>query len=89
MLQAVQRRFVVGRVIAFGELFNYPNYVDHEMRALLELEAATGLEYEYLAHTPDNTAASLRITATATSLGAQAAGRWSRRHCSPRWQPRM
>ncbi len=76
VLQAVQNRFVVGSVVAFDELFNYRTYADHEMRALLELEAETGLEYEYLAHTPDKTAASLRITGASTRFDTASAGYW-------------
>jgi hypothetical protein len=89
ILHAVQKRLVVGSVVAFAELFNYPNYADHEMRALLELEAETGLEYEYLAHTPDKTAASLRITASSTGVRAHAAGREGYRCWSPGRQPRI
>jgi len=76
VLQAVQHRVVVGSVVAFAELFNYPNYADHEMRALLELEAETGLEYEYLAHTPDRTAASLRITGAGARFDMASARYW-------------
>jgi hypothetical protein len=76
VLKALQDRLVVGSVLAFDELFNYPNYAEHEMRALLELQEETGLEYEYLAHTPDKTAASLRMTGISTRFGVSNTGRW-------------
>jgi hypothetical protein len=53
---------VVGSVIAFDELYNYPNYADHELKALLELAATTGIKYRHLGHTTETTAASLQIT---------------------------
>lgn len=62
VLQTLRERFVVGTVIAFDELFNYPNYADHEMKALFELVATTGCEYVYLGHVSTKTAASLQIT---------------------------
>jgi hypothetical protein len=62
VLQALRDRFVAGTVIAFDDLFNYPNYAHHEMRALLELAATAGLEYTYLGHVPEKTAASIQIT---------------------------
>ena len=61
-LQVLQERFVVGTVIVFDELFNYPYCADHELKALLELSAATGIAYRYLGHTPLTTAASVQIT---------------------------
>lgn len=55
-----------GTVIVFDELFNYPNFADHEMRALLETASEQGLEYEYLGYVnkrfPASSAASLKIT---------------------------
>jgi Macrocin-O-methyltransferase (TylF) len=62
VLEALRDRLVVGTVIAFDELYNYPNYADHEMKALLELAAGTGIEYTYLGHTAETTAASLQVT---------------------------
>ena len=61
VLQALRDRLVIGTVIAFDELYNYPNYAYHEMRALLEL-ADAGIEYTYIGHTADTMAASLQIT---------------------------
>jgi Macrocin-O-methyltransferase (TylF) len=63
VLEALRDRLVVGTVLAFDELHNYPNYAEHEMKALLEL-AATGIEYTYLGHTAQATAASLHVTWT-------------------------
>ena len=62
VLQSLKQRLVDGTVIVFDELFNYPNYADHEMKALLELVAGIGMQYAYLAHVPERSAASLKIT---------------------------
>jgi hypothetical protein len=62
VLQTLRDRFVAGTVIAFDDLFNYPNYAHHEMQALLELASTMGLEYTYLGHVPEKTAASIQIT---------------------------
>lgn len=55
-----------GTVIVFDELFNYPNFAEHEMRALLETAAEQALEYEYFGYVnrsfPASSAASLRVT---------------------------
>ncbi|MDQ4033162.1 MAG: class I SAM-dependent methyltransferase [Actinomycetota bacterium] len=59
-------RLVPGTVIVFDELFNYPNFADHEMRALLEAAAEWDLNYEYLGYVnkcfPASSAASLKVT---------------------------
>ncbi len=59
-------KLTLGTVIVFDELFNYPNFADHEMRALLEIATEHGLEYEYLGYVnkqfPDSSAASLKVT---------------------------
>ena len=66
VLRSFCHKLVPGTVIVFDELFNYPNFVDHEMRALLETAAEQGLEYEYLGYVnrrfPASSAASLQIT---------------------------
>jgi Macrocin-O-methyltransferase (TylF) len=66
VLDSLYRKLVPGTVIVFDELFNYPNFADHEMRALLEVAAEQGLEYEYLGYVnkrfPASSAASLKVT---------------------------
>jgi hypothetical protein len=66
VLDSLYRKLVPGTVIVFDELFNYPNFVDHEMRALLEVAAEQGLEYEYLGYVnkrfPASSASSLKVT---------------------------
>lgn len=67
VLQSLRDRLAEGTVIVFDELFNYPRYAEHEMRALLELAATTGMEYSYLGHVPERSAASLKIDRIGTS----------------------
>lgn len=66
VLRSLRYKLVPGTVIVFDELFNYPNFADHEMRALLETAAEQGLEYEYLGYVnkrfPASSAASLKVT---------------------------
>jgi len=62
VLRSLRPRLAEGTVIVFDELFNYPCYAEHEMKALLELAAAIGMEYVYLGHVPKRSAASLKIT---------------------------
>jgi predicted O-methyltransferase YrrM len=66
VLSCLCRKLVPGTIIVFDELFNYPNFADHEMRALLETAAEQGLEYEYLGYVkkqfPASSAASLKVT---------------------------
>jgi hypothetical protein len=66
VLSAFCHKLIPGTVIVFDELFNYPNFADHEMRALLEAASEQGLEYEYLGYVnkrvPASSAASLKIT---------------------------
>ena len=69
VLKELTDRLVVGTVLAFDELYNYPNYADHEMKALLEHAAGAGIEYAYLGHTTEATAASLQITRVAREVG--------------------
>jgi hypothetical protein len=67
VLSVFCHQLVPGTVIVFDELFNYPNFADHEMRALVETTVAEGLEYQYLGYVdkgfPASSAASLKITA--------------------------
>ena len=66
VLSSLRHKLAPGTVIVFDELFNYPNFADHEMRALLEAAAEQGLEYEYLGYVdkcfPASSAASLKVT---------------------------
>ena len=66
VLSSLGRRIAPGTVIVFDELFNYPRFADHEMRALLEAVSEQGLEYDYLGYVnkrfPASSAASLKVT---------------------------
>lgn len=66
VLSSLCHKLAPGTVIVFDELFNYPHFADHEMRALLETASEQGLEYEYLGYVskrfPASSAASLKIT---------------------------
>ncbi|NHA02279.1 hypothetical protein G7092_00650 [Mucilaginibacter sp. HC2] len=44
-------KIIPGTVILFDELYNYPNYKDYEYRALEDFIQATGLSYNWIAHT--------------------------------------
>lgn len=48
VLTELTPRLKPGSVIVFNEYFNYPNWRQHEYRALQEFCAATGYTYEYL-----------------------------------------
>lgn len=48
ILTELEPRIKPGSIIVFNEYFNYPNWREHEYRALQEFCAATGFEYEYL-----------------------------------------
>jgi hypothetical protein len=70
VLRGLKDRLVAGTVIVFDELFNYPNYAEHEMRAWLELVSAIDVEYVYIGHVPSRSAASLKITRIDTIPGS-------------------
>jgi hypothetical protein len=61
ILDQIGDRIVPGTVIVFDEMFNYENYKDHEMRAWLEFCERRGVNYKYLGHVPDRSAASLIV----------------------------
>lgn len=44
-------RLVAGTIVLFDELYNYPNYREHEYGALREVAQDYGLVYEWIAHT--------------------------------------
>lgn len=71
VLSSLGHKLVPGTVIVFDELFNYPHFADHEMRALLEAAAERDLKYEYLGYVnksfPASSAASLKVTGRSTS----------------------
>ena len=48
VLDALSDRFVPGTVIVFDELFNYPGYERHELKAFYEFLYETGIECEWI-----------------------------------------
>ena len=50
----LESRLAPGAVLAFDELVNYPEYRDHELRALAELLLRTGRSFEVLGATAAN-----------------------------------
>ena len=51
-----------GSVIAFDEIYNHPNYAEHEAKAFAEFLNETGFEYECLGHSgPDSDKAIFRL----------------------------
>jgi hypothetical protein len=51
ILWSLRDRLQVGTVIVFDEYFNYPNWRQHEAKALKEFVAEFGIEYKYIAFT--------------------------------------
>ena len=51
VLWSLRDRLQVGTVIVFDEYFNYPNWRQHEARALKEFVAEFGVTYRYIAFT--------------------------------------
>ena len=51
VLWALRERLQAGTVIAFDEYFNYPNWRQHEARALKEFVTEFGVTYRYIAFT--------------------------------------
>ncbi|MFJ3310458.1 TylF/MycF/NovP-related O-methyltransferase [Streptomyces sp. NPDC086549] len=64
VLNGIAPYVVPGTVLVFDELFNYPHYTEHELRALLEVSEERSWTYEYIGHVPRRSAASLIITST-------------------------
>ena len=62
VLWALRGRLQVGAMIVFDEYFNYPNWRQHEARALKEFVAAFGLTYRYHAFTARDGAVAIEIT---------------------------
>lgn len=62
VLKGIARYVIPGTVLIFDELFNYPNYAEHELRALLEVSREYVWGYEYIGHVPQRAAASLIVT---------------------------
>ncbi|WP_164992356.1 class I SAM-dependent methyltransferase [Streptomyces sp. L2] len=64
VLDGIADYVVPGTVLIFDELYNYPNFMDHELRALLEVSEERSWTYAYIGHVPQRSAASLIITST-------------------------
>ena len=62
VLWSLRDRLQVGTVIAFDEYFNYPNWRQHEARALAEFVAEFGITYRYIAYTAVDGAVAIEIT---------------------------
>jgi hypothetical protein len=88
VLWSLRERLQVGTVIVFDEYFNYPNWRQHEARALKEFVAAFGVTYRYLAFTARDGAVAIEITGLgpgsrlerhpAAEIGARAGARVAR-----------
>lgn len=50
VLDQIAPRLKEGSVLVFDDYFNYPGWREHEFKALAELVARTGMEYEYLGY---------------------------------------
>lgn len=64
VLEQVGPRLVEGAVLVFDEFYNFPDWREHEYRALTEYAAASGLEFDYLGLTMDDEQVSVRVTRT-------------------------
>ncbi|MEP3048382.1 MAG: class I SAM-dependent methyltransferase [Hyphomicrobiales bacterium] len=51
-----------GTVILFDEYWNYPEFMEHEIKAFREFLAQTGLGFEYIGYYPDHMQLSVVIT---------------------------
>ena len=48
VLSQLRARIVPGTVIVFDEMFNYPEYRDHEVKAFYEFLQETGMNFEWI-----------------------------------------
>lgn len=62
VLWSLRERLQVGSIVAFDEYFNYPNWRQHEARALKEFVAEFGVRYRYIAFTARDGAVAIEIT---------------------------
>lgn len=62
VLWSLRERLQVGSIVVFDEYFNYPNWRQHEARALKEFVAEFGVGYRYIAFTARNGAVAIEIT---------------------------
>jgi hypothetical protein len=51
VLDKLENRIVTGTVISFDEIYNYPEYMDHEIKAWLEFCDRTKIKYEWITRT--------------------------------------
>jgi predicted O-methyltransferase YrrM len=63
VLWSLRDRLQVGTVIVFDEYFNYPNWRQHEARALKEFVAEFGVRYRYIAFTAMDGSVAIEILA--------------------------
>jgi hypothetical protein len=56
---------VPGTIILFDEYFNYPNWEQHEYKALQEFVKARGIAYRYLAFARQQVAIRIETTKSA------------------------
>jgi predicted O-methyltransferase YrrM len=62
VLWSLRDRLQIGTVIVFDEYFNYPNWRQHEARALSEFVAEFSVGYRYIALTASDGAVAIEIT---------------------------
>lgn len=61
VLQSLADRIKAGTIIVFDELFNYPGFENHELKALDEFLAKTGYRAEYLAYNTNHESVAIKI----------------------------
>lgn len=62
VLELLAERIVPGTIILFDEYFNYPNWEEHEYKALHEFVQSRGITYRYLAFARQQVAIRIETT---------------------------
>jgi len=62
IFEQLSEQIIPGTVIVFDEYFNYPNWQQHEHKALQEFVKENQLYYEYLAFTSHGSSVAVKIT---------------------------
>jgi hypothetical protein len=57
-----KNKIVPGTIILFDELFNYPEWKNHEYKAFIEFVEECGVEYEWVAYVENSHQACCKIT---------------------------
>lgn len=62
VLENLEENIVNGTIVVFEGFYNYPEYIEHEFKALNEFLAKRNLAAEYLAYNVNHTQVAVRIT---------------------------